>query len=170
MTRWRRIVKRVAVALGIGTAVLVLLVAGLIAYSAADKQDTFAVRDAEFADVEWLRRLAAQTEAESRNGGNFGVYAHRLKRGSGTVLGFRAYSPGKLMTIDDETYRKVTVWIASGVPADGIEERFGDDSRVRLVVSEGGSAWPRRDCSRVAIGGTLRVQRGESSVSRDDRR
>ncbi len=152
-------VKRVLLGLAATVGVIVLVLGALVAYAARDKEDTFALADAEFADVGYLQRLASQDDAQSRRDGNFSVYAHRLKRGTGTVFGFRAYSPGRFAVIDDETYRKITVWIAGAIPTSAIEVPLGDDSRSRLVVSDGGSAWPRSACSRVATAGILRVQR-----------
>lgn len=151
--------KRVLLGLAATVALIVLVLGALVAYAARDRKDTFALADAEFADVGYLQRLASQDDALSGRDGNFSVYAHRLKSGTGTVFGFRAYSPGRLAAIDDETYRKITLWIAGAIPTTAIEVPFGDDSRARLVVSDGGSAWPRLGCSRVATAGIVRVQR-----------
>lgn len=138
---------------------IALVLGVFVAYGARDKEDTFALADAEFADVGYLQHSGFDNDERSRRLGDFSVYAHRLKRGAGTVFGFRAYSPGRVGIIDDETYRKITVWIAHPLPASTLEMPFGDDTRAIMAVSEGSSAWPRSGCSRVATAGTVQVQR-----------
>ena len=166
MASSRRTIKRALVWLAATIGVIILVLGGLVAYAAHERQDTFALRDAEFADVAYLQRIALESDPDSRGGnGNFSVYAHRLKHGSGTVFGLRAYSPGSLAVVDDETYRKITVWIAGSLPAGTVEVPLTDQSQARVVVTDGGSAWPRSACSRIATAGFVRVERGRAGFT-----
>jgi len=158
MTRWRRIARKVLICVSAAAGIIVLLFVGLVVYGATDKEDTFLLHDAEFADATFLQRLAAEDPEEAHRHGNFSVYSHRLKRGTGTAIGFRTYSPGSFSVIDDESYRKITVWIANAGSGSSLEVPLGDDSRARLVVTQGGSAWPGIECTRVATAGFVRVE------------
>jgi hypothetical protein len=159
MSRRLSAAKGIFLALGGLISAVALSAGGFIAYSARDKQDTFALADTEFADVGYLERLQSrERDAGSRVRSDFSVYAHRLRRGTGTIFAFREYSPGKLSVIDDERYRKITVWIAGDLPLSETEVPLGDPKGARVIISEGGSAWPRSGCSCVATAGIVRIQ------------
>jgi hypothetical protein len=159
MSMPRRTVKTLLVSVAAAIGVLALLAAGLVSYATTDKRDGFVLQNAELSAPGYLQRLASlNPDTQSRNGEEFPVYVHRLKRGSGTIFGYRAYSPGKFSAIDDETYRKITVWIAGAIPTSPIEIPVGDDARSRLVFSDGASAWSRSGCSGNGTSGTIRVQ------------
>ncbi len=159
MSKWRGNAKTVLKTLLVALGVIALLAGGLIAYAASDKEDTFVIQNAELADVGHLQRLESQDAAtKAHRQDDFAVYAHRLKRGTGTVLGFRAYSPGRMFIIDDENYRKVTLWIAGATPTSPVEIRLGQNSQAHLVFSDGGSAWPRSGCSGYGASGVVRLE------------
>ena len=135
MVNVRRIVKALLLSLVAIVALIVLALGGLWAYAAIDKEDTFFLQNAEFDDANYLRRI------ESLEGDNgrilrracVPVYALRLKRGSGTIFAYRFYSNGDLGIIDDEDYRKVTVWIAGAIPRTAVDLPLGDASKCLLV-------------------------------------
>lgn len=160
MGNLRRIIKAALWSLAAILALLVLVLAGLFAYAAIDKQDTFVLQSSEFDKPGYFHEIAALTRKErrSRQPEEVPVYAHRLKRGSGTIFAFRFYSSGEVMTIDDEGYRKISVWIAGGLPKSAIDLPLADASKCLLVSSRGGSAWPEIECSGYGTAGTVRVE------------
>ncbi len=159
MSKWRRNAKTALKALLAALGAIALLAGGLIAYAASDKEDTFVIQNAELADAGHLQRLESQdANTKVHRQDDFPVYAHRLKRGTGTVVGFRAYSPGSIGIIDDESYRKITVWIAGPTPTSPVEIRLGQDSQAQLVFSDGGSAWPRSGCAGYGASGVVRLE------------
>jgi hypothetical protein len=160
MGKVRRIIKAGLWSFAAILAFLVLIFAGLFAYAAIDKQDSFVLQSSEFDKPDYFRQIAALTSEErrSRQPEEVPVYAHRLKRGSGTILAFRFYSSGAVTTIDDEDYRKITVWIAGGPPQSAIDLPLADASKCLLVLSRGGSAWPHSECSGYGTSGTVRVE------------
>lgn len=159
MNKKRHAATTVLICFGVALGAIVLLIGGLALYAAFDREDTFAVANAELADAGYLQRLAGEGYLPFRRSSNFAVYAHRLKRGPGTVFGLRTYMPGKLGVIDDESYRKVTLWMAGAAPATSADLPVGDDARVRLLITDGGSAWLHSACSHVGVGGTVRIER-----------
>jgi len=157
----RRIVKTLLLTLAAIVALLVLAFGGLWAYAAIDKEDTFVLQNSEFDDANYLRKIES-SKGDDRlihhHDDYVPVYAHRLKRGSGTIFGYRFYSNGDVGTIDDEEYRKVTVWIAGALPRSTVDLPLGDASKCLLVFSDGGSAWPQAGCSGYGTSGTVRVE------------
>jgi hypothetical protein len=160
MVNVRRIVKTLLWSLAAIVVLLALVVGGLWAYAAIDKQDTFALQNAEFDDANYLRKIGFLKWEDRRiHREDFApVYAHRLKRGSGTIFAYRFYSNGDLGIIDDEDYRKVTVWIAGAIPRSAVDLPLGDESKCLLVFGHSGSAWPEAGCSGYGTSGTVRVE------------
>jgi len=156
----RRIVKTLLLILAAIVVLLVLVLGGLWAYAAIDKQDTFALQNSEFDDANYLRKIESSMGDDRliHHRDYVPVYAHRLKRGSGAIFGYRFYSNGKLSIIDDEDYRKVTVWMAGALPRSAVDLPLGDASMCLLVFSDGGSAWPQAGCSGYGTSGTVRVE------------
>jgi hypothetical protein len=140
------------------TALAVVALVGLFAYAAIDKEDTFYLADAEPSDANYLFNLDADPEKSSLDRERFGFAVHHVKRGRGVVFGYRFYSNGSVMTIDDELYRKVTVWLPSGAPLIATEFNLADRASAVVMFSAGGSAWPRNDCSGYVSSGALRVE------------
>src|SRR5436190_2689552 len=131
MVNVRRIVKALFLSLAVFVAFLVLVLGGLLAYAAIDKEDTFVLQNSEFDDASYLRQIDSSKEDDRliKHHDYVPVYAHRLKRGSGVVFAYRFYSNGDLRTIDDEEYRKVTIWIAGALPRYAIDLPLGDASK-----------------------------------------
>jgi hypothetical protein len=160
MANVRRIVKALLLTLAAIVALLVLVLGGLWAYAAIDKEDTFALQNSEFDDANYLRKIES-SKGDDRlihHQDYVPVYAHRLKRGSGTIFAYRFYSNGKMSTIDDEDYRKVTLWIAGALPRSRVDLPLGDESKCLLVFAHGGSAWPQAGCSGYGTSGTVTVE------------
>jgi hypothetical protein len=130
-------------------------------YASTDKEDRFYVVGAELSDPDYLRSLDENTSSQPYDVKHFGVSAHRLKRGTGIVFGYRFFSGGSVTIVDDEAYRKLTAWI----PGDTSSSEFNlaDSERAVVLYSRGGSAWPRGDCTgRVATGSLHIERRGET--------
>ena len=160
MVNIRRIVKTVLWSLAAIVVLLALVAGGLWAYAATDKHDTFALQNAELDDANYLRRIESLEGDEGRIHRRtcVPVYAHRLKRGSGTIFAYRFYSNGDLGIIDDEDYRKVTLWMAGAIPRSAVDLPLGDASKCLLVFGHSGSAWPEAGCSGYGTSGTVRVE------------
>jgi hypothetical protein len=159
MSKGRRILKIVLISIGAVVGLLVLLIAGFGVYQSIDKEDSFVLENAEFQDAGYLRRLDSikRPKILRREDDLFPVYAHRLKRGSGTIFAWRFYSNGKLFTIDDEDYRKITVWIAGPPPHSPTTISLGDESKAILISSDGGSAWPDFECCGYGTAGMITI-------------
>lgn len=153
----KRLVLAIAAILGIGIA----LIAGLVVYSPLDKEDSFYINDAELADSEYLDKLGSRTRVESSVvQERFHVHAHRIKLGQGVIFGHRFYSKGSLRLIDDEIYRKLTVWLPRSVATSPDSVQINDDSGEALVIwSHGGSAWPNAGCAGVMTSGKVLVEK-----------
>ncbi len=119
-----------------------LLLSAALAYQSIDKEDKFFIRDAAPVDPNYLLTLESWKRQPSDLYEPTGIAAHRLKSGTGMVFGYRFFSDGKIFTNDDESYKKLTIWLAEGVPQSPIEIGLGDANRVLVVYSRGGSAWP----------------------------
>ena len=145
MVNVRRIVTAVVWSLVAVVALVVLVLGGLVAYAAIDKEDTFALQNSEFDDANYLRKIDSSKGDDrwSNYRDHVPVFAHRLKRGSGTIFAHRFYSNGDFGTIDDEVFRKVTIWIAGGLPRSAVDLPLRDASKCLLVFSHSGSAWPQ---------------------------
>ena len=159
MSRGWRIAKIVLVSIGAVVGLLILLIAALIVYQSIDKEDSFVLKNAEFQDAGYLRGLdpSKRNRAPRLEDEKFPVYAHRLKRGSGTIFAWRFYSNAKLWVIDDEEYRKITVWIAGPPPSSAATISLGDESKAVLIYSHGGSAWPDIECCGYGTSGTITI-------------
>jgi hypothetical protein len=160
MVKIRRIVKALLLSVAAIVALLVLVLGGLWAYAAIDKQDTFVLQNAEFDDANYLRKIdSSKGDERFLNHRDYvPVYAHRLKRGSGAIFAHRFYSNGDFWIIDDEGYRKVTIWIAGGLPRSAVNLPLDDASKCLLVSAHGGSAWEQAGCSGYGTSGTVRVE------------
>jgi hypothetical protein len=139
--------------------VVVLVIAGRVVYLSIDKEDSFVLENAELSEVGYLRRVDAAPKPKRvrPEDEQFGVYAHRLKRGSGTVFAWRFYSNGEFWTMDDEVYRKITLWVAAPAPTSPTNIALGDESKAVLISCLGGSAWPGSECCGYATSGTVTI-------------
>lgn len=158
MEKVRRLVKAILLSIAgvVGFVINVILV-GLI-FASIDKRDSFVLRNASFEDANYLRRPDLNEEQKSYNPSEpLPIYAHRLKRGSGTIFAWRFYSNGQLWIIDDESYQKLTIWIADRAPSSSTTIPLGDHSRAVLIFSHGGSAWPRSECCGYGTAGSITI-------------
>ncbi len=88
------------------------------------------------------------------------VRGHRIVSGSGTVIAYRAWSPGSLLAIDDEHFEKLTLFLPDAPPASAVEYQVGGPSGIVLEYTVGGSAWPKHACFGSARSGTLHLRPG----------
>lgn len=108
-------------------------------------------------DPRYLQEFEARRELLGRDA--LGLYAHRVGPGDGLVVAYRRFSPGGVLTIDDESFEKLTVWLAE--PRMDGQRRLTLPSPEALVVySRGGSAWPVAACSGWLSTGEVRIQPG----------
>jgi hypothetical protein len=156
-SKTKRISRLVLWALGVLLVLVVAGVSGLYAYAAIDKEDRFYVVDAQPLDADYVFNsdIPRPTDIEEY----VGHRVHRLKRGRGLILAHRLYSNGNVGSIDDEYFRKITVWLPGGPPATEALYNLSGRANVLVLLSEGGSAWPRQACSGHVTAGTLRVAR-----------
>ncbi len=125
---------------------LAAVLVGLVLYGSRDRDHDFYLLHAELRDREHLEKLDKDTQKDDYRWEAFGYQVHRLMAGRGLVIAHRHYSSGEAFLIDDETYSKLTIWLAEDVPLTG--KRVLKTPEMALVVySSGGSAWPRNDCS-----------------------
>ena len=158
-------VMRIAKTIAAVIVIALLGFGGLLAYESIDREDQFFVLDAAPVDPNHLAAIESWTRQESDFYEPTGIGAHRLKRAHGLVFGYRFYSNGSLSRIDDETYKKLTVWLVDGAPQLPVDSRLGDTARVLVIYSHGGSAWPERGCSGFVTTGSLRVTPAGKHVS-----
>jgi hypothetical protein len=117
--------------------------------------DGFFIQNATLADLEYLNKLDALAKEEAAfNRASMGLFAHRLAAGTGTIFAYRFYSPGGLLTVDDETFEKVTIWFKQALPVTGTIPINGS---VLVVHTKGGSAWPSSACSGLMTNGSIKI-------------
>ena len=132
------------------------LAAGLLASLAGcTRIDTFHVSRAALEDPRYLQEFEARRQLLGRDA--LGLYAHRIGPGSGWIMAYRRYSPGGVFMIDDESFEKLTLWLAE--PEMEGERTVELPSLEALVVySRGGSAWPASACSGWLSNGEVRIR------------
>ena len=149
----RRALKWAALAVVAVIGLAALLLGGLFVYNSIDRTDTFVLLDARFENPQFLGPLQERADRNE----DFHVYAHRLSEGAGVIVGYRFYSNGTT-AIDDEHYRKATLWIPDPPSQPSFDVPFGGNAKAVLVFSRGGSAWPEAGCSGYGTG-LARVER-----------
>jgi len=124
---------------------VILFAVGL--YLNRDRESNFYLVNAELVDIGYLDKLQTDLDGSDpfREGLGFGFSAHRLKAGYGTVLAYRHFSGGS-SGVDDETYQKLTVWLRTPA-ATATRQSLRVPEQGVVLLSSGGSAWPRNDCS-----------------------
>ena len=97
--------------IGLAFLLIVALFSGLQIYASIGKESNFYTIGAEFSSPDYYSDIEKQYKDNpddfrfSRN--NPPVYAHRVKAGSGIIIGYRWYSHGDVNTIDDEIYEPI---------------------------------------------------------------
>lgn len=148
-------------AVAISSALLALLTSCASLPEQENRLDGFFIQNATFADPAYLNKLDALPEEEAiLNSASMGLFAHRLTTGTGTIFAYRFYSPGGLLTVDDETFEKVTIWFKQPLPVAGV---IPISDTVLVVHTKGGSAWPRSACSGVIKSGFIKVSTSEDA-------
>jgi hypothetical protein len=146
----------------IASALLATLLAGCMTASGwRGGEDGFFIDGAALANPDYLAGIDARP-VEPWDDSTLGLFAHRVSAGTGTVVGYRAYSPGKRMLSDDESFEKVTLWFKQG-PLPAGTTQIHDDTVV-VVHTRGGSAWPRSACSAVVVNGSIDIARQGEGV------
>lgn len=146
---------------------LAVLVAGLFFYSSIDREDNFYLINTQFSDYGFLanldKRLADKEDYKALRD-EMSVYVHRLSKGHGAVFAHRWYSNGDVMTIDDESFKKLTVWIDELPKKYPVEIDFTRHQKVKGAYTRGGSAWPRAACSGYLRSGSLILDKSGGSI------
>jgi len=157
--RWLKdIAKSAAAVFG----VLALAAALRVGCITIPKADSFFVDDAELEDPGFFDRklTGARSDLESFPDEQvYPVIAHRIKGGRGTVLGYRRYTIGSPVAIDDERYQKITIWLPERYQDSDGQLQITAESGIVVVCSRGGSAWPRTGLHGKIEAGTLDLHR-----------
>lgn len=113
-----------------------------------DLESGFYLVDAELGDAAYLDKLQTDLSAVDsvKEDLGFGFSAHRLKAGQGMVLAHRHFTEGSIIGMDDEGYDKLTVWLRPPVST-ATKQSLRIPEQGLVLLSSGGSAWPRNDCS-----------------------
>jgi hypothetical protein len=157
MGKVSRIAKRGLISLAVIITILALLIGGRLAYMAIHREDTFALRNSEFDDADYLRRIeSSKSKSWLAQREDLPVSIHRLKRGSGTIFAHRFLSTEG--GLDGGSYRKETLWIEGALPTSTIEVSLGDESKCLFVFSHGSPLWRMSGCFGHGTSGTVRVQ------------
>ncbi|NLR74889.1 hypothetical protein [Leeia aquatica] len=144
---------------------LVLLILALV-YLSCNRTDSFHIKYAQLAEVASQPRPMHQQGSQhaSRTDGNttsrtegFGFMLHHIRAGQGGILAYRKFDPGRGLTIEDENYTKLTVWLPDGLPATPMTVALTPQSRIQAIYSQGGSAWPENDCTISLTQGRLQI-------------
>lgn len=131
------------------------------------RTDRFFLEQAALEKPQLFREMAQPQYFKEHEQRGLGVAGHRIVEGEGLVLAYRWYSPGFVFLIDDERYRKLTVWFPSGLEGRSGAVRLGSGDVV-AVYSEGASAWPHRYCYGYLESGTIRyARRGDDHIDAD---
>jgi len=127
--------------------------------SCSAREDAFFVRDAELERADYLRSLDLRTQDErASDRDRFGVFAHRVQSGHGTILAVRRFDAGNRFTVDDETFLKVTVWLRSALSSKRSVIDLAQSQDAIAVYSRGGSAWPQNTCSGYLASGSIAIE------------
>lgn len=127
-------------------------------------EDAFFIRDADLLDGRFLHTLEQAPDRDDPLRNRFGFFVHQIVEGHGAVIGFRSFSEGDLATMDDEKYRKLTLWLPGGLPEGSSRYDLRKVNEVVAVWSAGASAWPGNDCSGYISRGELYLSREGSRV------
>jgi hypothetical protein len=87
----------------------------------------------------------------------FAVNTHRVQGGTGTVIGWRWFSNGNLSTDNDESYRKLTIYLPGDLGAT-TDVNLADPAAATTVYTRGASAWPQSACWGRVQPGSLHVE------------
>lgn len=88
----------------------------------------------------------------------FAVNTHRVQAGTGSVIGWRWFSNGDLSVDNDESYRKLTIYLPGELRAT-MDVDLADPLAATTVYTRGASAWPQSACWGRVVAGTLHVER-----------
>lgn len=89
------------------------------------------------------------------------IAMHRLQKGDGVVIGVREFSGGSMFTVDDESFRKMTIFIAESTLASGHYSLT--DGNAIAYLSQGGSAKPSGGCFGRAKDGRVVIKKVDNS-------
>lgn len=145
---------------------LLALLVLLLIYKSFSRTDSFHIEHAQLADQDGLHYLEARLAQQSalytasppvKHQEWFGFMLHHIQPGQGAILAYRKFDPGGVLTHDDESYAKLTVWLPDGLPTKPLKVTLTPQSRIQAVFSNGGSAWPRHDCTVALTQGILQI-------------
>jgi hypothetical protein len=152
-------------------AFFLLLISAIIAleiYTSIDKLDTFYLKNAQFSNFDYLTSLDKKIENKDDLDSlreKLNVYVHRISNGDGIIFAYRWYTNGNTMIIDDEGFKKITIWIAKEPESFPASFKFSSKQNVKAAYTSGGSAWPRSACSGYIESGTLSINKSGSSYA-----
>ena len=145
-----------------------LAIVGLEIYASIDKQDTFYLKNAQFSNFDYLTDLDKEIESKGDLPAlreEMNVYVHRLSEGTGSVFAYRWYTNGDAMTIDDERFKKITIWISSLPKSFPANYEFDSEKIIKAAYTSGGSAWPSTACSGYIKSGAMSLYKSGSTYT-----
>ena len=154
--------------IGLAFLLLVALFSGLQISASIGKESNFYTIGAEFSSPDYYSDIEKQYK-DNPDDFRFSrdtppVYAHRVKTGSGIIIGYRWYSHGDLNTIDDEIYEKMTISLSANSQLS--QGKFKISRNVRVISIRGGAAWPTSACIGEVTNGDVSIRKlgGEIEV------
>lgn len=147
---------------------LLLAIVGLEIYASIDKQDTFYLKNSQFSNFDYLTDLDKKIESIddlSTQREEMNVYVHRLSKGIGSIFAYRWYTNGDTMIIDDEGFKKITIWISALPKSFPANYDFNSKQIIKAAYTSGGSAWPRAACSGYIKSGAMSLDKSGSTYT-----
>ena len=131
-----------------------------------DTVDAFVATHAQLAspDYQEAAPITPGTTIDPTEKRFFAVNTHRVQEGTGTVIGWRWFSNGNLSNDNDESYRKLSIYLPGDLPAVA-DVDLADPLAATTVYTQGGSAWPQSACWGRLAPGTLHVERDGNALS-----
>jgi hypothetical protein len=152
--------------IGVISLLFIITIIGHMVYDSIDRTDTFYLKDAQLSDENYLIKLAEKLDKEDYLAlrSEMNIHLHRLVKGKGVIYGYRWYSNGSVMAIDDEVFEKLTVWIPRDPSSYPINFDFRNQENVKALYITGSSAWPQSACSGYFTSGLLVLKKSGSKT------
>ena len=87
----------------------------------------------------------------------FSTRGHRIGAGSGMVMAYRWYSPGRIFIIDDEEFEKVTIELLDTLWTAPQRLTLGVGAPVTVRYTKGSASWPITACYGTASSGVVEI-------------
>lgn len=135
-------------------------------YASIDKEDSFYLSNAILSDFDYLNKIenTQSTNSDEKHRERSPAYIHRITQGKGTIIAYRWYSNGDVMGIDDEVFKKLTIWVSELPSQYPAVLDLRKNKEVKVVFTSGGSAWPRSACSGYLSSGSVTLEKPHAVI------